>query len=95
MSKKKRLLSLLLCLAMSSAASSAFAAAKVSKTFTTAPTVKATFPTKGVDSYDTENYTVTPSQPEVPFLRSPIIKTSMAYSQKNYSLLVSIKNYIN
>ncbi|MBR3795376.1 MAG: L,D-transpeptidase [Clostridia bacterium] len=63
MSKKKRLLSLLLCLAMSSAASSAFAAAKVSKTFTTAPTVKATFPTKGVDSYDTENYTVTPSQP--------------------------------
>lgn len=63
MSKKKRLLSLLLCLAMSSAASSAFAAAKVSKTFTTPPTVKATFPSGGVDSYDNENYTVTPSQP--------------------------------
>ncbi len=63
MSKKKRLLSLLLCLAMSSAASSAFAAAKVSKTFTTVPTLKATFPSKGVDSYDSDDYTITPSQP--------------------------------
>ena len=63
MSKKKRLLSLLLCLAMSGAASSALAAAKVSKTFTTVPTLKATFPSKGIDSYDTDDYTVTPSQP--------------------------------
>lgn len=63
MSKNKRLLSLLLCLAMSSVASSAFAAAKVSKTFTTVPTLKATFPSKGVDSYDSDDYTITPSQP--------------------------------
>ena len=63
MSKNKRLLSLLLCLAMSSAASSAFAAAKVSKTFTTVPTLKVTFPSKGVDSYDSDDYTITPSQP--------------------------------
>ena len=63
MSKNKRLLSLLLCLAMSSAASSAFAAAKVSKTFTTVPTLKVTFPSKGVDSYDSDDYTITPRQP--------------------------------
>jgi len=63
MSNKKRLLSLLLCLAMSGAASSALAAAKVSKTFTTVPTLKATFPSKGIDSYDSDDYTITPSQP--------------------------------
>lgn len=62
MSNKKRLLSLLLCLAMSGAASSALAA-KASKTFTTVPTLKATFPSKGIDSYDSDDYTITPSQP--------------------------------
>lgn len=60
MSKNKRLLALFLCLLLSGAASSASAA---SKTFTTVPTLKATMPRNGVDSYDAEDYTVTPSQP--------------------------------
>lgn len=60
MSKNKRLLALLLCLLLCSASASAFAA---SKTFTTVPTLKATFPSKGVDSYDSDDYTITPSQP--------------------------------
>lgn len=73
MTHTKRLLALLLCLILLGTSSVALAA---SKTFTTAPTLKASMPKGGVVSYTTKDYTVTPSQPG--FLTAVLLNESGA-----------------